>query len=301
MQQDPAGAQRAAPEALGGAGDPEVKRRDAKCRRVPGAAHGATISPVVDAGRATQATLVVRANPARPALTRGLALVYYRLTPDNRGLMYKRAAVLAVALVIVARPASAQWTLGLVAGGTSASTSSDGLGRSPISPVTGFTGGLSLTVPLTRNVSFAPEILYAMKGTTDKLSTAGTDVIPQETGTSKIGYIEVPILVRISFGSGSLRPFVTAGPEVAFRMSCSFAISGTDPFFNGTSKCSQDTYVVESGVKSTDMGALVGLGLSSGRVSVSVRYDLSLTNSSSDIYGAYSKNRAIMAVVGITP
>lgn len=215
--------------------------------------------------------------------------------------MYQRAAVLAVAMVIVTRPASAQWTLGLVAGGTSASTSSDGLGRLPISPVTGFAGGLSLTVPLARNVSFAPEILYAMKGTTDKLSTAGTDIIPQETGTSKIGYIEVPVLFRVSFGGGSLRPFVTAGPEVAFRVSCSFAISGTDPFFTGTSPCSYGTYVVESGVKSTDKGAVIGAGLSSGRLSVSVRYDIGLSNSSTDPYGAYSKNRAIMAVVGITP
>jgi hypothetical protein len=215
--------------------------------------------------------------------------------------MCKRAAVLAVALVIVARPASAQWALGLVAGGTSASTSSDGLGRLPTSRVTGFAGGLSLTVPLTRSITFSPEILYAMKGTTDKLYTAGTDVIPQETGTSRIGYIELPILVRFSFGSGPLRPFVTAGPEVAFKVSCSFAISGTDPFFTGKSKCSYDSYVVESGVKPTDMGAVIGAGLSSGRLSVSVRYDFGLSNSSTDPYGAYSKNRAIMGVVGITP
>jgi hypothetical protein len=232
---------------------------------------------------------------------RELALVYYRLPPDNRGLMYKRAAVCTVALVIVARPASAQWALGLVAGGTSASTSSDGLGRLPISPVTGFAGGLSLTVPLTRTVSLAPEILYAMKGTTDKLYTAGADVVPQETGTSKIGYIELPVLLRVSFGAGSLRPFVMAGPEVAFRVSCSFAISGTDPFFTGTYKCRNGTYLVESGVKSIDMGAMIGAGLSTGRLSISVRDDIGLSNSSTDPYGAYSKNRAIMAVVGITP
>jgi hypothetical protein len=216
--------------------------------------------------------------------------------------MYKPVAVLSLAVVLTARAASAQLSLGLVAGGISASTSSDGLGRLPISSVTGFAGGLSLAIPLSHGISLAPEILFAMKGTTDKLSTAGTDAVPQETGTIKIGYVEVPVLFRATFGAGSLRPFVTAGPEIAFKVSCSFAIVGTDPTFNGKSNCSQYTYVDVSGVKSTDMGAMVGVGLSSGRMSVSVRYDLSLTNSSSpDIYGAYSKNRAIMAVVGVTP
>jgi len=217
--------------------------------------------------------------------------------------MFQRAAVLAAALVIVARPASAQWTLGLVAASTSASTSSDGLGRLPISPVRGFAGGLSLTVPLTRNVSFASEILYAMKGTKDKIDVYSTESSfpPNPTGTSKISYIEVPILFRASFGSWALRPFLTAGPEVAFKVACSFRVAGVDRFLDGTSNCSYGTYVVESGVKSTDIGAVIGAGLSSGRLSISVRYDIGLSNSSTDPFGAYSKNRAIMAVVGIAP
>lgn len=207
----------------------------------------------------------------------------------------------ALALVLAARAASAQLTVGLVAGGMSATTSSFGLGRTPISSVTGFAGGLSLTAPLSHNISLAPELLFTMKGTTDKVLVYFADRgPPNPTGTSRISYIEVPILVRLSFGSWAFRPFVTAGPEVAFKVGCNFTVSGIDPFLDGKFGCSQATLAAESGVKSTDMGAMVGAGLSSGRVSVSVRYDLSLTNSSLDIYGAYSRNRAIMAVVGVT-
>jgi hypothetical protein len=216
--------------------------------------------------------------------------------------MHKPVAVLALAVVISARPASAQLTLGLVAGGTSASTSSDGLGRLPISSVTGFTGGLSLTVPLANHISFAPEILYAMKGTTDKLAVAtSSNVMPYETGTSKISYVEVPVLLRVNVGSGFIRPFVTAGPEVAFKVGCNFTVAGTLSFGNGEFGCSQSTLAAESGVKSTDVGALVGGGLAIGRMSISVRYDMSFSNSSQDTYGGYAKNRAFMAIVGVTP
>jgi hypothetical protein len=215
--------------------------------------------------------------------------------------MYKAAAAFAVALVITGHPASAQLSVGLVAGGTSASTSSDGIGRSPISSVTGFAGGLSLTAPLSTSISLAPEILFAMKGTTDQLSVNSTGIVPHETGTSRISYVEVPVLLRATFGSGVIRPFVTVGPEIAFMTGCSFTIAGTDPSANGKSACSQGTPFTESGVRSTDAGAIVGAGLASGRWSVSLRYDIDFTNSSQDTYGGYARNRTLMAVFGVTP
>jgi hypothetical protein len=213
-----------------------------------------------------------------------------------------KSLTIVLAFVLVARAASAQVTLGLVAGGTSATTSDFGMGRTPVSSVTGFAGGLSLTVPLSHHISLAPEILFAMKGTTDKLFLLSSNgPVPNVSGTSNINYIEVPVLVRLSFGSGALRPFVTAGPEIAFKVACNFTVSGPATNLNGESACSQATLTAESGVKSTDLGAMVGAGLSSGRLSVSVRYDVGLSNWSLDTYGAWAKNRAIMAVVGVTP
>ena len=56
-----------------------------------------------------------------------------------------------------------------------------------------------------------------------------------------------------------------------------------------------------SGIKSSDYGLVFGGGVASGRLSLSVRYDMGLANLNNDTSAGQAtvKNKAVMAMVGI--
>ncbi len=84
-----------------------------------------------------------------------------------------------------------------------------------VSRRTAFIGGVYMDLQLGRpGLLLHPELLYSQKGTK-------TDLEELSDATLRLDYIEVPVLVRYEFPtSGSVRPFVSAGPSIGFQVKC---------------------------------------------------------------------------------
>ena len=147
--------------------------------------------------------------------------------------------------------------------------------------LTGLAAGASLTFPMGRKFSFAPEVLFVQKGSS--LDYPGNTRIDY-----RVGYIEMPLLLRYAVRkSGAVRPYILAGPEFGITATCSSkainspANGGTvfvDPCTTGEADISEDQ------PNPVDFGVIVGAGVTFRRFSASVRYDQGLT----DIYSRYS-------------
>jgi outer membrane protein W len=117
----------------------------------------------------------------------------------------------------------------------------------------------------------------------------------------KLNYLEIPLLGKfwIPTSSNQVRPFVFAGPEFEYLMSCS--VEGAA--FAATSSTDCNT-AAQIKIKSTDFGATVGAGvefMAGGQsVRVDARYTLGLSNindNTSD--NSTIKNRSLTATVGV--
>jgi hypothetical protein len=113
--------------------------------------------------------------------------------------------------------------------------------------------------------SVQPELLFVQKGfkfEEDELSIKG-----------KYNYLEVPVLAKLSFGTGNVQGFVTAGPTLGYWM------SGKDiAEFDGDSDESDvDFGDDEDGIENrAELGANIGVGLAyklgTGALNFDVRY-----------------------------
>jgi hypothetical protein len=123
---------------------------------------------------------------------------------------------------------------------------------------TDFMGGLSVNFGISDMLSLQPELLYSRKGV--KGSEAGF------TGEIKLGYIDVPVLVKFATGTGQqMRPAFFFGPYVGFLLSCDASITGF-----GSGDCKDE-------VKSTDFGVIGGVGFDVGPYGIFVRFQQGLT------------------------
>jgi hypothetical protein len=80
----------------------------------------------------------------------------------------------------------------------------------------GFTGGLGLNFALTEDefLSLQPELLYVQKGFAAE-SNGTTDYNLKY----KLNYIELPVLLKIGFGTDVVRGYVNLGPSIGYLLS----------------------------------------------------------------------------------
>jgi hypothetical protein len=115
-----------------------------------------------------------------------------------------------------------------------------------LDPRVGACLGGFIEYPLTPIISLQGEVLYTMKGAME--SSMGIDLV------WKMNYVEVPLLARLNFPiSGSIRPYLLAGPGIAFNTGAEWEVSG----FGQSASMDIGDYV-----KGTDLGAVLGGGLS---------------------------------------
>lgn len=212
--------------------------------------------------------------------------------------MKKSLAVLALALsarALVAQSATQGATtpsrFEIMAGVNLATLTTSGEDEGDVGNRTGLVLGVGLIKPLAPSWSFQPELTYSMKGA--KVSDAGFEV------TSKLSYLEVPLLLRYDIGSGTsdgVRPFIHAGPALALKLSCSF--SASDGTSSGSTGCDDENG--DGGPKAFDVGFMFGGGLAFRHMehtfSVGVRYNVGLINVA-DTEGVDTKNR-VLSIVG---
>ena len=184
------------------------------------------------------------------------------------------AITTALALGLVSQ-ARAQVEVGVKAGLTFATISESNLSPN-FENKTGFVGGVHFGFPLGKNFMLQPEALITQQGA--GITTPGGD------GEIQLTYLQIPLNLRINFGSGSVRPFILAGPYAAFRLSCDLG----DLF---DEDCDND-------IASTDWGLDFGGGIRFNKFFLEARYDLGLKDVSDLEQGFDTKQRVFMVMVG---
>ncbi len=194
----------------------------------------------------------------------------------------KKMSVLVVALftLITVLPANAQVNLGVIGGLNLANLSVDPDDGVDLSNRTAFGIGGVLSFGMGESLALQLEPMYLQKGST--LKAFGEEL------KIEAAYIEVPAMIKFSFGSGDTKPYVMAGPTVGWVLS--FEADGED---------------VKDDIKSIDFGLAFGGGVSlpmgNNTIFVEGRYSLGLSDINDDSSDDTEiKTKGIQIMAGIT-
>jgi len=189
--------------------------------------------------------------------------------------------VVAVAMMIVARPAAAQQYndegigFGVLGGLTNSTISVDSdFDSDSVSSSTGWMAGIWFGGNRNGTLGFMGEISYVVKGATNSITDEEL----------KIHYLEIPALIRINLGQTKNKAGVLAYPLVG-------------PVFDIQLKNELDGVDVSEQFNGFDFGIMFGGGIEVARFAFEVRYNMGLKGITSDDDGGFndladSKNRS---------
>ncbi len=153
---------------------------------------------------------------------------------------------------------------------------------------TGLTFGGFACIPLSESISFQPELLFHRKGAreviplneenlADLAELVGQDLgelIPYLAGTdmeltAKLDYLEIPLLVRFTLPASGMAPYFFAGPYLGLSVGSRVAVEsmgvGLEILTGGL-------------IRDTDLGAVFGAGVQTGRFLLEARYALGMAS-----------------------
>lgn len=174
-------------------------------------------------------------------------------------------------------------TFGLIAGANFATF--NGSDASGVKTLTGLAVGAQATFSFNPTVFLQPQLLYSMKGAQESFADTTLKV--------KLNYVELPVMLGVHLASAQshARPYIMAGPTVAYLASCKVNLS-----FSGASG---EADCASGSTNSIDLGVTGGAGieLATGRVTLSLaaRYALGL---SEPIKNSNIKNAGFNVSVG---
>jgi hypothetical protein len=157
----------------------------------------------------------------------------------------------------------------------------------------GAVSGVYLSASLGGGLSIRPELLFALKGGRTEVSledgsTATLDI--------DLAYVEVPLLARVNFPTGRLRPVLFAGPSAGFQIGCDLQVIAADT--TARRSCS---IVVPGFFRSFDYGVVGGGGAEfvwgQSALSLEARYTAGIR---SIVNGATVRNRVFDLMLGLT-
>lgn len=137
----------------------------------------------------------------------------------------KNLSLLATVMTVLAFAAHpyAQISIGAKTGVNLADTRIDGLidGLVPDPGVyAGFTAGVVAEIPVSGGLSFRPELNYTQKGfilsQALDVNVLGIDVPVGAKAKTRVNYLELPLMLKYSFGSREAGLYVLGGPTVAY-------------------------------------------------------------------------------------
>jgi hypothetical protein len=160
-------------------------------------------------------------------------------------------------------------------------------------PRQGALTGVYLSVPMGRLVTLRPELLFALKGGRAEVALEGGGTAPFDI---ELAYIELPILARISFPTGQIRPVLFGGPSLALRIGCDLQLLLPDQPLRAT--CGRDNF---NDVRQADYGLVAGGGVEirwfQAALALEARYTAGLR---SIIRNVDLRNRAFGVVLALT-
>ncbi|MDQ6829914.1 MAG: PorT family protein [Gemmatimonadota bacterium] len=203
------------------------------------------------------------------------------------------AIVLVAATAGVARAQA--FTVGVIAGVNRANLGGSDAGH--YDARTGLIIGGTISRTLTDVFAVELQGLYSQKG--------GEAPAVEGTGGVHLDYFEVPLLLKAMLPvspSQAIRPYLIAGPAVAFRIKCDLGsdVSGS----GGRIDCDDPLLGGEAKSKSVDYGLLFGGGtdirFGGGALRLEVRYDLGLSTIDGTQSRADVKNRVWSFLAGLS-
>jgi hypothetical protein len=149
-------------------------------------------------------------------------------------------------------------------------------------PRVDLTGGVYLTVPLTRDFTGRTEVLFTRRG----FSIAETAEAPGSA--LRLTYFEIPVLMQVG-----VRPvYLIGGGSLSLGVA-----SDARTTIDGVSR--PGTFAKEDNVSSFDVGLVMGAGASRGRGFIEARYTHGLRNVLRESpSGSSLKNKAFLIMVG---
>lgn len=132
-----------------------------------------------------------------------------------------------------------------------------------------------MTFSLAPMIAFEPEVLFSMQGSKLHFGTSGT--IVSSDVAAKLDYVQVPLLLRIgNSGKAGASLYGVAGPTLGILVR---------------------NQGVADQLKSTDLGVVVGAGVTVSRLLLEGRYTAGLTDFNTG--GTVYKNRVLSLLVGL--
>ncbi len=197
-------------------------------------------------------------------------------------------ATLTLVFTLTAPAAAQRTSFGVLGGLTSSKVTVSGDQISvTLDSRTGFAGGLASHTSLGGQLGLEVDALYAQKGF--KISDGG------DSAELKLGYIDVPVLLRYQFNQSKTSPFILAGGTASFKASCD--VGGTSGGVSASASCKD---VTGDDQKSVDVGLTVGGGVDFNRFTIQARYTIGLTDILDDGDASVTtKNRALFLLAGI--
>jgi len=143
-------------------------------------------------------------------------------------------------------------------------------------------------------MSIQPELLYVQKGA--KIDT-GFDEVDSKV---HIDYIEIPVLLKASFGAGSAKPNLFVGPAIGILMSAKVKTS-----VEGVDLGDLAEVDMKDELNSMDLGLVIGGGVDIGKMLLEVRYEIGLSNLNKTPEGyegdmPKTSNGALLIMAGIS-
>jgi outer membrane protein W len=188
-------------------------------------------------------------------------------------------------------------TIGIMAGGNYSTVEQDpDPGDVEFDYKGGLVAGGFLGYQLTDMFSIEPQVLFSQKGAKVK----GVGSTASLEGDIRVNYVAVPVLLKVWFpmSNSQVKPFLFAGPEVAFKVGCT--AEGTILAVTGERDCDETNGEIK--LKGTDFGLAGGGGLQfnagTNVVRIDARYTWGLTDINDSGDNREIKNRAFSATIG---
>jgi hypothetical protein len=104
-------------------------------------------------------------------------------------------------------------------------------GRNPeVDPMVGIAGGVAIDFPLGDKLSLQPEIWYVQKGFKIADSDADGDWSFTRTDKVRLGFLEVPVLLKYNFKMGLTRMYLAMGPSASYALGGTYRAKETNEY-----------------------------------------------------------------------
>ena len=217
--------------------------------------------------------------------------------PARRGTLTTFFAALFL-LPISLIPASAQMSLGFRAGVNLATWSvNDPVAPSDPQSVLLLQVGMPLLVPINDYLAVQPELTFLQKGVEEEEIDQGSTTTVQAV----INYIELPILLKGTFGSEKVKAHLFAGPSLGYALNGK--AKGTADILGTKITIEEDIDFEEDEISRLDLGLHLGAAVlvpvGSGDLMFDVRYMLGLINiDDAQVNNIEAYNRGLALSIG---